>query len=50
MTGLVEREDLDIMVCVLLDDTLRVLVRVERVHEDERYIDTVLFVKVLKRW
>ena len=49
MTGLVEREDLDIMVCILLDDTLRIFVRVERVHEDERYIDTVLFIEVLKR-
>jgi hypothetical protein len=48
--GLVEGEDLDVMVCVLLDDALRVFVRVERVHEDERHIDTILFVKVLRRW
>ena len=47
---LVEGEDLDVMVCVLLNDALRVLVRVERIHEDERYIDAVHFVKVLRRW
>ena len=50
MTGLVECEDLDIMVCVLLDDALRVFIRVERVHKDERHIDTIRFVKVLRRW
>lgn len=47
---LVEGEDLDVMVCVLLNDALRVLVRVERIHENERYIDAVHFVKVLRRW
>jgi len=47
--GLVKGEDLDVMVCVLLDDALRVFVCIERVHEDERHVDTVLLVKVL-RW
>ena len=48
VSGLVEGEDLDVMICVLLDDALRVFVRVERVHEDERHIDTILFVEVLR--
>ena len=46
---LVERHELDAVVRVLLDDAGRVLVRVERVHEDERNVDVVSRVEVLKK-
>jgi len=44
---LVERHDFDIVICVFLNDSGRVFVCVERVHEDERDIDVVLRVQVL---
>ena len=44
VAGLVEGEDLDVVVRVFLDDPLRVLVRVEAVHQDERHVDLELLV------
>ena len=44
---LVEGEDVDVVVLVLLDDPRRILVGVERVHEDERDINIILRVQVL---
>ena len=35
------------MVLIFLDDTLRVVVGVERVHENEGHIDLVHFIQVL---
>jgi hypothetical protein len=49
VTGLVEGEDVDVVVLVLLDDPRGVFVRVERVHEDEGDVDVVLRVEVLRR-
>jgi hypothetical protein len=49
VAGLVEREDLNVVVRVLLDDTLGVIIGVERVHEHERNVDFVLRVEVLIR-
>jgi hypothetical protein len=48
--ALVESEDLDVVVGVFLDDTLGILVCVERVHQDEGDIDFVGLIKVLGRW
>lgn len=42
VSGLVEGEDVDVVVLVLLDDTGSVLIGVERVHEDEGHVDVVL--------
>lgn len=44
---MVESVDLDVVVRVLLDDASGVLVRVERVHENERDVDLVLRVEML---
>jgi hypothetical protein len=49
VSRLVEGEDVDVVVLVLLDDSSRVVVGVERVHEDEWDVDTVLGVEVLSR-
>jgi hypothetical protein len=49
VSRLVEGEDVDVVVLVLLNDSSRVVVGVERVHEDEWDIDTVLGVEVLSR-
>lgn len=48
VSGLVEGEDVDVVVLVLLDDPGSVLVGVERVHEDEWDVDVVLRVEVLR--
>jgi hypothetical protein len=48
VSGLVEGEDLDVVVGILLDDALGVLVGVERVHENERHVDLVFLIEVLK--
>lgn len=47
VTGLVEGEDLDVVVGILLDDTLSLIVGIERVHQDERDVGLVSFVEVL---
>jgi len=47
VSRLLEGEDVDVVVLVLLDNSRRVLVGVERVHEDERHVDVVLGVEVL---
>ena len=47
VSGLVEREDLDVVVLVFLDDAGGVLIGVERVHEDEGDIAVVRRVQVL---
>lgn len=44
---LVERDELDVVVRVLLDDASSVLIRVERVHEDERDVHLVRRVEML---
>jgi hypothetical protein len=48
VAGLVEGEDLEGLGGVLVDDALGVGVGVERVHQDERNVDTVLVVEVLE--
>lgn len=45
--ALVEGVDLDPVVCVFLQDLLGVLVRVERVHENQRDIRVVRLIQVL---
>ena len=47
VAALVEREDLHVVVGVFLDNARRVVVRVERVHQDERHVDVVRAVQVL---
>jgi hypothetical protein len=44
---LVESQNVDVVVLVFLDDSSSVIIGVERVHEDERDIDTVSRVEVL---
>lgn len=48
VSGLVKGEDLDIVVGVFLDDALGVLVRIERVHQNERNVDLVFLIEVLR--
>ncbi len=45
--ALVEGVYLDAVVCVLLQDLLRVFVCVEGVHEDQRHVCVVRLVQVL---
>lgn len=45
--ALVEGHDLDVVVGILLNDTSGIIVRIERVHEDERNVDLVFGVEVL---
>lgn len=47
VTRLVEGEDLDVVIGILLNDTLSLIVGVERVHQDERDVGLVNFVEVL---
>ena len=47
VSGLVEGEDLDVVVGVLLDDAGSVVVGVERVHEDKGDVDVVRAVEML---
>ena len=44
---LVEGEDIDVMTLILLDNSGSVLIRVERVHEDDGHIGAIATVKVL---
>lgn len=44
---LVERHNLHVMVRVLLNDTRRIVVRVERVHQDEWYVHIIRAIQVL---
>jgi hypothetical protein len=44
---LVESQDVDVVVLIFLDNSSSVIIGVERVHEDERDIDTVSRVEVL---
>lgn len=44
---LIEGGDPELLVCVLLDDSKRVLMRIKRGHKDERDIDTFGSVEVL---
>jgi len=45
--GLVERVDLDVHVRVLAEDLGCVVVRVERVHQNQRHVRVVLLVQIL---
>ena len=45
--GLVEGEDVDVVALILLDDGGRVVVRVERVHEENGHVGAVCAVEVL---
>lgn len=45
--ALVEGVYLDAVVCVLLQDLLGVLVRIEGIHEDQGHVGVVRFVQVL---
>lgn len=47
VSRLVESQDVDVVVLVFLDNSSSVIIGVERVHEDERDIDTVSRVEVL---
>jgi len=47
VSRLVESQDVDVVVLVFLDNSGSVIIGVERVHEDERDIDTVSRVEVL---
>jgi len=47
VSRLVESQDVDVVVLVFLDDSSSVIIGVERVHENERDIDTVSRVEVL---
>jgi hypothetical protein len=47
VSRLVEGQDVDVVVLVFLDNSSSVIIGVERVHEDERDIDTVSRVEVL---
>jgi hypothetical protein len=49
VSRLVEGQDVDVVVLVFLDNSSSVIIGVERVHEDERDIDTVSRVEVLTR-
>jgi len=44
--GLLEGGDSKLLICVFLYDSKRVLMRIERCHEDERDIDTLASVEV----
>jgi len=45
--GLVERVDLDVHVRVLAEDLGCVVIRVERVHQNQRHVRVVLLVQIL---
>jgi len=47
VSRLVESQNVDVVVLVFLDNSSSVIIGVERVHEDERDIDTVSRVEVL---
>jgi hypothetical protein len=49
VSRLVESQNVDVVVLVFLDNSSSVIIGVERVHEDERDIDTVSRVEVLFR-
>jgi hypothetical protein len=49
VSRLVESQNVDVVVLVFLDNSSSVIIGVERVHEDERNIDTVSRVEVLFR-
>lgn len=48
VTRLVESDDIHVVGGILLDDTLGVIIGIERVHEDEGDADIVLLVQVLE--
>ena len=50
VAALVEGDDADVEARVLPDDLLRVLVRVERVHEDEGNVAAERLVQALDLW
>lgn len=47
VSRLVECYDAQLLVCVFLDDAYRVVMGVERGHEDERHVDLVLLIQEL---
>jgi hypothetical protein len=47
VSRLVKSQNVDVVVLVFLDNSSSVIIGVERVHEDERDIDTVSRVEVL---
>jgi len=47
VSRLVEGNDLDAMAVILLDDVFGVVIRVERVHEEEGDVDAICFVEEL---
>jgi hypothetical protein len=47
MTTLVKSDDINVMGGIFLNNTLGVIISVERVHQDKRYTDIVFLVQVL---
>lgn len=46
VSRLVERQDVDVVALIFLNDVLCILVGVERVHEDERHVDVIGAVEI----